>query len=90
MAFNWVTTAPTPMSIGPPTAPIAPLVIKVWPRAESLMGTPNTIATPPAPVIKIPKASRIKDILVPAQPLTPAQDPRRHMVNKNSGLKPRR
>jgi hypothetical protein len=56
-----------PISMGPPTTVIAPVMINDWPRAESLTVEPNAIATTPAPAIRIPKTSRIKDILAPTK-----------------------
>ena len=53
--------------MGPPTTVIAPVMINDWPRAESLTVEPNAIATTPAPAIRIPKTSRIKDILAPTK-----------------------
>ena len=46
---------------------MAPVMINDWPRAESLTVEPNAIATTPAPAIRIPKTSRIKDILAPTK-----------------------
>ena len=67
IALNWETREATPISRGPPTTVMAPVMINDWPRAESLTVDPNAIATTPAPAIKIPKTSRIKDILAPTK-----------------------
>ena len=67
IALSWETREATPISMGPPTTVIAPVMINDWPRAESLTVDPNAIATTPAPAIKIPKTSRIKDILAPTK-----------------------
>ena len=76
IAPSWLIRDPTPINMGPPTTVIAPVMINDWPRAESLTVEPDAIATTPAPVIRIPKTSRIKDILAPTQSQnTPVESP---------------
>src|SRR5262245_12791257 len=76
ITLSWLIRELTPINMGPPTTVIAHDMTNDWQRAESPTAEPDAIATTPAPVIKIPKTSRIKDILAPTQSQnTPVESP---------------
>ena len=57
-----LTTAERPIRIRPPVSAVAPADIRVGPRANSLSGIPNPIATTPDAATTIPKISSSTDI----------------------------